>query len=56
MKQTSAAPAPYRVWLNEKQKIASFHELRSGTLREFWNSELFYQYLFALSDQWYAFE
>jgi|GEM_PF-6899062 len=52
--QTSEAPC--RVWIDRKEKLASFHPIPGGELMEFQDAGRYHEYLLQLSDSWYAFQ
>jgi hypothetical protein len=46
----------YQIWVNEEDKIASFHEIKGGKLTEFATSGLFQSYLDDLVSRFYRFQ
>lgn len=46
----------YQIWVNEEEKIASFHEIEGGKLAEFMTSEPFQSYLDDLVSHFYRFQ
>lgn len=46
----------YQLWVNEEEKIASFHEIEGGKLAEFMASKPFQSYLDNLVSHSYRFQ
>lgn len=46
----------YTVWVDVVEKIASFHEIKTGELMKFDQRELFINYLYTLTEQSYRFQ
>jgi hypothetical protein len=45
-----------RIWLDQREKIASFHPLAGGVLREFPDARLFQRFLDELMEKGYRFQ
>ena len=46
----------YQIWVNEEEKVASFHEIENGRLAVFMTSKLFQSYLDDLASHFYRFQ